>query len=522
MSPRAATVAPVPARVEGAHTADELAGRVALVAAHLVSSGKVVPSLVLDVNARARSRWVPLPGVGDRDLLAALVAEDSIDGHRAAAAALAEAVDRLARRRLAESGVRLVPRRSGRRTVPQAWLESLSAPDPSMSPSLPVDKLVAFAARLDDWVASGAVTRDRVRLCLRVHEPGAHPDAPASGRAKAAAAQAPWWIELLVQDADEPSLVVPIAQLWAGRAPFAPSSIEEVLRSLARMAGVAPELAGLLDHATPTGLAVGTDELLGFVQRRVEALADVGVTVMLPSWWGRRRRLAVRARARSSSSGPKGVVTGAGLGFDELVSFTWEAALGDRRLTAADLRRLEAAAEAKQSLVELRGEWVQVDGVGLRDVLAKAGSGGQATVGDLLRASVGLGDIDTLDGGAWPAVDAATNRGVAEAEPVEVVASGWLGELLADVRNVSVQPQPTPASFRGELRPYQERGVGWLTFLGRLGLGACLADDMGLGKTAQLIATVLAELADGPTLVICPVSVLGTGPGSWSGSPPSS
>jgi SNF2 family DNA or RNA helicase len=32
---------------------------------------------------------------------------------------------------------------------------------------------------------------------------------------------------------------------------------------------------------------------------------------------------------------------------------------------------------------------------------------------------------------------------------------------------------------------------------------------MGLGKTAQLIATVLADRVDGPTLVVCPVSVLG-------------
>ncbi|HDH27266.1 MAG TPA: DEAD/DEAH box helicase, partial [Actinobacteria bacterium] len=59
------------------------------------------------------------------------------------------------------------------------------------------------------------------------------------------------------------------------------------------------------------------------------------------------------------------------------------------------------------------------------------------------------------------------------------------------------------------LRPYQERGVGWLGFLGRLGLGSCLADDMGLGKTAQVIASVLVDDVVGPTLVVCPVSVLG-------------
>ena len=45
-----------------------------------------------------------------------------------------------------------------------------------------------------------------------------------------------------------------------------------------------------------------------------------------------------------------------------------------------------------------------------------------------------------------------------------------------------------------------------------LGLGACLADDMGLGKTVTLIALHLHRQATGrtgPTLVVCPASLLG-------------
>jgi SNF2 family DNA or RNA helicase len=47
----------------------------------------------------------------------------------------------------------------------------------------------------------------------------------------------------------------------------------------------------------------------------------------------------------------------------------------------------------------------------------------------------------------------------------------------------------------------------------QLGLGACLADDMGLGKTLQAIALFLHERErapdGGPTLLICPTSVVG-------------
>jgi SNF2 family DNA or RNA helicase len=55
-----------------------------------------------------------------------------------------------------------------------------------------------------------------------------------------------------------------------------------------------------------------------------------------------------------------------------------------------------------------------------------------------------------------------------------------------------------------------------MTFLRQYGLGACLADDMGLGKTPELIACLLHEhvanngaLQSGPTLVICPMSIVG-------------
>ncbi|MCC7541328.1 MAG: DEAD/DEAH box helicase [Deltaproteobacteria bacterium] len=69
-----------------------------------------------------------------------------------------------------------------------------------------------------------------------------------------------------------------------------------------------------------------------------------------------------------------------------------------------------------------------------------------------------------------------------------------------------------PSSFLGSLRPYQQEGLGWLAWLGRLGLGGCLADDMGLGKTVQVIAYLLHRAAGtrrtGPSLVVAPRSVV--------------
>ncbi len=55
-------------------------------------------------------------------------------------------------------------------------------------------------------------------------------------------------------------------------------------------------------------------------------------------------------------------------------------------------------------------------------------------------------------------------------------------------RGRAPRARKAPRGFRGELRPYQGEGLGWLHHLRDVGLGGCLADDMGLGKTIQVLS----------------------------------
>jgi superfamily II DNA or RNA helicase len=74
-----------------------------------------------------------------------------------------------------------------------------------------------------------------------------------------------------------------------------------------------------------------------------------------------------------------------------------------------------------------------------------------------------------------------------------------------------VEPEEPPRGFRGELRPYQKQGLGWLTALSELGFGACLADDMGLGKTVQVLAFLMKVHAGAgarPSLIVVPRSLV--------------
>ncbi|KAJ9098069.1 hypothetical protein QFC19_006504 [Naganishia cerealis] len=69
-----------------------------------------------------------------------------------------------------------------------------------------------------------------------------------------------------------------------------------------------------------------------------------------------------------------------------------------------------------------------------------------------------------------------------------------------------------PALITGAtLRDYQLAGVQWMVSLYENGLNGILADEMGLGKTIQTIsflAHLMAMNAQGPYLIVCPLSVL--------------
>jgi superfamily II DNA or RNA helicase len=74
----------------------------------------------------------------------------------------------------------------------------------------------------------------------------------------------------------------------------------------------------------------------------------------------------------------------------------------------------------------------------------------------------------------------------------------------------SVSPPPL---HNGALRPYQERGLDFLSYLSSFSFGGVLADDMGLGKTLQVISYLIRRKTlegPAPSLVIAPTSVTHT------------
>ncbi|MDR2391354.1 MAG: DEAD/DEAH box helicase, partial [Planctomycetota bacterium] len=236
----------------------------------------------------------------------------------------------------------------------------------------------------------------------------------------------------------------------------------------------------------------------------IPVFEEAGLMVRVPDWWAKRPRPVARAAIGKSKSG--------GLGRDAVLSFNCELCLNGETLSDEDVNAVMAG---QDGLVLLKGQWVEVDRNRLRQAIEHwrgieraAGSDGVSFLeGMRLLAGGGMAGAP-MDGGETAAVR----------DWSEVAADGWFGETLERLRSPGADGMrpPLPAGLKTELRPYQEVGVKWLSFLSGLGLGACLADDMGLGKTIQIITLLLLEresrekgCGKKPSLVVLPASLLG-------------
>jgi len=490
-----------------------------------VDAAHVVPDLVHDDGAWW-GRWAPLPDAAWRawrsgaaaampPVLRAEVTGERAEGERqrgrSAVAVVdelcAELTDLLVARRLREAGLLAEPELgsdAGREPATggdavSAWVASLlSGQEVAGAPAVLAD----LAARARRWRGSG--TSSPVELVLRVTEPP-DPDDDAAGTTGGPLAPSGWTLQVRLRSLDDPSLVLTPEEVRAGVGgvdwPLEADPWAYALTELARAGAVYPPLLEEIGAQPGADASMGVQALLDLVGRGAPLLSEAGVAVQLPGRWlrpqvGLRLHAHTSAAAQEGTAVPQAADAAGRLGADQLVEYSWKVALGSEELTQAEL---EAMVAARSPLVRLRGRWVEVDAErvarSLR-FLQRAGTG-----------SAGLGGV---------LGQVATAKDL-PAPVTGITATGWLGDLLDGRGEQALEPVPPPAGLRAQLRPYQERGVAWLAFMARHGLGVVLADDMGLGKTVQLLALQLHEQEDAarrgqgvaPTLLVCPMSVVG-------------
>jgi len=456
-------------------------------ACDLASRGRMLPQLGSEEGVPA-ARWRPVLTGADaatfRDFATAMppvcrAATPAIGVGAALRDALEVLVDGAARALMPER-LLLGHRPGPRAPLADRWAVALTAADPTL-PGAPPSELAELAKALDGWMRAALAANGPIRVSFRLVEPLATRD--------------DWRLEFALQSAEDPSLYLPAEELWdGGRLPGLPPRPDEtLLAGLGRAVRLFPALHDALRDPEPSTLALDTAGAHDFLRQAAPLLQAAGFGVQLPAWAGRKGvglKLTTRAKTKRSSSK---AAADSGFGLDQIVDFRIDLVIVDGTVSAEELAEL---ARLKVPLVRVRGQWVELDDRQLRAALRAVDRrrDGELTAGEVLQQVVDGGDEDL--------------------PLVEVDADGMLGDLLSGQAAERLTPMTTPAGFHGTLRPYQERGLSWLVFLARLGLGGILADDMGLGKTAQTLSLLLTERAGDdrprvePTLLICPMSLV--------------
>jgi len=370
----------------------------------------------------------------------------------------------------------------------QDWVQALGQADSTLR--VQPAEVERLEAALNTWTAPlqyQLAGQNLFRTCCELRPPAAN--------------ETDWTLAYFLQAANEPEFLVDAATIWNHPVEsfvYRNRTIEQPQETLLRGLGLAsriyPPIASSLEQPFPQSCSLTPVQAYEFLKSVAWRFEDSGLGVILPpslanrDGWANRLGLKISATTPQQQQGR--------LGLQSLLNFQWELAIGGQTLSRAGFDRLVAL---NSPLVEINGEWVE-----LRPQDIKTAQAFFAARKDKMALS--LEDALRLSTGDTQAIE--------KLPVVSFEASGALQELMATLTdNQAIAPMPPPASFRGELRPYQARGVAWLSFLERWGLGACLADDMGLGKTIQFIAFLLhlkeQEALKEPTLLVCPTSVLG-------------
>ena len=367
------------------------------------------------------------------------------------------------------------------------WLDALGAEDPHF------ESTPAGTVRLNDaintWTSPLQNLADTIqgfRTCFSLLPPESGMD---------------WTLRYGLQAIDDNDFKVDASVIWQhpteeftyqSRPINAPQ--ETLLGGLGRAGRLYEPIKQTLSDRSPSQCVLDPIAAYQFLKASAWQLEDSGFGVILPENLVDPSKVsASRLGLQISATAPP---KNQRLGLQSLLNFKWELSVGGQTISKAEFDDLITQGTP---LVEINGQWIELrpqDVKAAKDFFEKRKGQTKLSVEEALRISTG------------------DNQLIDKLPVVKFDASGKLDDLITTMTtgNQSLTPVEEPDGFEGQLRPYQAKGVSWLSFLEQWGLGACLADDMGLGKTIQLIAFLLylrqENALGGPVLLVCPTSVL--------------
>jgi SNF2 family DNA or RNA helicase len=370
-----------------------------------------------------------------------------------------------------------------------SWLRALFQNDPVVQASQ--EQLRHLFSSYRAWVRTLTIAGDKhYRVAFRL-------EAPDLG-------EQDWKLHYLLQARDDASLVVSADDVWEmeggaldilGRRFKRPQ--ERLLAGLGYAGRFFAPIQRSLQKQNPASVKLSSQEAFDFLRTCAPQLQQSGFGLLTPPWWNKPgTRLGVRLKLDSNRAKGAAEVSTGHMSFDKLINYRWQLLLGDTALTREEFDALVAL---KSPLVQIRGQWVQLDPDQIEKAIGfweKQELEGDLSILEAMQLS--LGGVDTHSG--------------LPVEGVEI--DHWLDQWFDTLQGEeALEILPPPDNLHATLRPYQEYGYSWLDFARRWGMGAILADDMGLGKTIQTLAMIQKMKSEfsglpAPVLLVCPTSVV--------------
>ncbi|MDR1973966.1 MAG: DEAD/DEAH box helicase [Bacteroidales bacterium] len=260
-------------------------------------------------------------------------------------------------------------------------------------------------------------------------------------------------VQISVESANQPP--VPLKDIWEQK-----KYEKQRFKILQSVSLLTPFIKGLdtyINLLGNTSVRFSNKEFASFLMEVLPAIRLLDIKILLPKSLQEllRPKVSVKLKKSSDSQGF--------LRLDDLLSFEWQIALGNKVISLADFQKLMKNASR---LFKFKENYIYVSDTDI-EKLNKAITGGKL-----------LNSYQLLQTALAEEYDGAP-----------VALTNEVRDLIREL--TSEEDIPLPKGLNVELRPYQQRGFSWMYRNSRIGFGSVIADDMGLGKTLQVISILL-------------------------------
>ena len=223
---------------------------------------------------------------------------------------------------------------------------------------------------------------------------------------------------------------------------------------------LSPFIRGLDTHINLGGdrpIFFSNDEFAPFLMEILPAIRLLDIKIMLPKSLREllHPKVSVKLKRNNESQGF--------VRLDQLLSFDWQVAIGDKVISPDEFNKLMKNASR---LFKFKENYIYVSDAEVEKL--------QKIISD----NKPLNSYQLLQTALSEEFDGAPILLTNEVRDI-------IRELTSD-ENISL-----PQGLEAQLRPYQMRGYSWMYRNSRIGFGSIIADDMGLGKTLQVISILL-------------------------------